>query len=317
MGGRTATASLGEAWNDDRSAFVPASVLHAIGLNDGDPVLVIKGMRRVILSSVSTATQQPRSTARRGSFAILASSDAPTSSCRLSASVMDALETRSGDTIELSAPTMVLEADPQRSFGQVFMLDGFGNPAGTQWDLGGQDTSRTGGRILLYWTYNYEKTAEHFILEDAAEAVAERGFTMDITRSWRNKKGLSSKVLASYDQLWVASDNKRHLDDGELAAVEQYARSGRGVLIWADNDPYTVDATLLGSRLVGCRFSGNWRCDKLMRPSQELRPGFFIHHPLTTGLENLYEGITLPTITLGQGSVAIAQAADGPINMAA
>jgi hypothetical protein len=54
-----------------------------------------------------------------------------------------------------------------------------------------------------------------------------------------------------------------------------------------------------------------------MRPSDELRPGFFTHHALTTGLESLYEGVTLPTISLGPNTVAIAQTADGPINMAA
>jgi hypothetical protein len=272
-------------------------MLEQLDLRPGEAVLVKSGSRHVLLASKL--------------------SDAFPQLCRIPSSVMDALQTRPGAVVEVARPGMVLGPDSDNWYGRIFTLDDFGNPKGVEFDLGGQDIQRRGGKILLYWTYDYRTTGENYVLEDAQTAVAQRGFAMTIIRRWQDGEPLSSRLLERYHQLWFATDRERHLADDELAAVERFVRSGHGLLIWADNDPYNADANLLATRIVGCRFQGNWMCDKLMRPSHELRPGFFTHHALTTGLESLYEGVTLPTIELGPNATAIAQAADGPINMAA
>lgn len=288
---------LGEAWADIRTVGLARTIFQRLEMRVGDPVLIKIGSKQVILPSRVSETSQEV--------------------CRLSTPMMKALETRAGASVELARPGMVLGRGQETLYGRIFTLDKFGNPQGTEFDLGGQDGSRRGGKILLYWTYNYTQTGERYTLEDAQEAVAQRGFTMDIVRRWENAQTLSISLLQRYHQMWFASDRQQHLSEEEVAAVTRFAASSRGLLIWADNDPFYFDANRLATKLANCKFSGNWYCDKLMRPSAELRPGFFTHHALTTGLESLYEGITLPTIELGPHATAIAQAADGPINMAA
>lgn len=95
--------------------------------------------------------------------------------------------------------------------------------------------------------------------------------------------------------------------------IANYVRNGNGLAIWADNDPLYADANLLAGALIGSNFSGNRDADRIMEPGPEAKPGCFVEHPLTQGVNNLYEGITICTITPGPGVTILGQSHDGQL----
>lgn len=84
-----------------------------------------------------------------------------------------------------------------------------------------------------------------------------------------------------------------------------------GIYVWGDNDPYYADANALGSALIGATMSGNDTGDKVVTiPSLNNRSsvadktlplGGMVKqdHHITTGIERLYEGITIATVKVG------------------
>ena len=73
-------------------------------------------------------------------------------------------------------------------------------------------------------------------------------------------------MLAGDSQLWVVSSDVRTLSEQQVQMIVSYVRSGNGLAIWADNDPYYVDANLLAQAVTGSTFSGNVMADKVMVP---------------------------------------------------
>lgn len=80
--------------------------------------------------------------------------------------------------------------------------------------------------------------------------------------------------------------------------------------IWGDNDPYYADANVLGRALFGarcrqsccctlmrlCSMSGNTHGDQTLSETRTPGQRGMLAHLITTGVENLYEGITIATI---------------------
>ena len=73
--------------------------------------------------------------------------------------------------------------------------------------------------------------------------------------------------------------------------------AGRGLYIWGDNDPLFVDANLVLGRLFNVAMFGDSYGDQVVSTltsgqSSGLVPG----HLVTTGLVNIYEGITIAEV---------------------
>lgn len=195
-------------------------------------------------------------------------------------------------------------------------FDEHGNPLGRAFDLGGIDDERLRGeKILMYVAFR--PRGEKFEWHHAREAVAERALDMDIVLGPEDGRcTLSSKLLASYSQLWFISDRERTMTKEQVQLVVDYVRAGNGLLIWADNEPYYEDANLLAKALIGTRFSGNLMGDGVLQPGSHLAPGYFIPHALTQGINTLYEGITISTIAPASDLTILAQSHDGQMCMA-
>ncbi len=199
--------------------------------------------------------------------------------------------------------------------------DEFGNPRGKAFDLGGVDDERLRGeRILLYVCYTpgtfMRVAGERFEWHLAQQAVAERNIQMDVVLRTDPKHKLDDAGLSAYTQLWFVSDMQRHLTDQQVESVCRFVDCGNGLLIWADNEPYYADANVLAGRLVGTHFSGNKYGDKILKPGEALTRGHFVEHPLTHGVNNLYEGITICTVAPAEGVTLLAQSHDGQYCMA-
>ena len=93
--------------------------------------------------------------------------------------------------------------------------------------------------------------------------------------------------------------------------IVNYVRSGNGLAIWADNEPFYADANLLARALTGSSFSGNLLGDQVMVPGPPDTVGCFVEHQLTQGVNNLYEGITICTIDPVPGITILGTSHDG------
>ncbi|MBN1934377.1 MAG: hypothetical protein JW934_06915 [Anaerolineae bacterium] len=193
-------------------------------------------------------------------------------------------------------------------------FDEFGNPVGKAFDLGSFDDDRLQGeRILLFIAYT--GTGESVEPQDVVNSVAERNLQMDVVF---RKKGWPFKEadLAVYTQLWYLSDRHSYLNPQHVNLIREFNEAGNGVLLWADNEPYYADANLLARALANTSFSGNKMADKILTPGPRLAPGKFIEHPLTNGLNSLYEGITICTVAPVEHVTILAQSHDGQNCMA-
>lgn len=173
-------------------------------------------------------------------------------------------------------------------------FDAHGNPTGHAFDLGGGDEDRVSGEKILLYVFNIAHT---YLDPRLQKVIAERNLHMDIRPFPSNGRcDLNEKLLSEYSQLWYISGDKPTLSNQQVQMITEYVRAGNGLAIWADNDPLYADANLLAQALIGTSFSGYKQADRVMVPGPKVVPGRFIEHPLTQGVNNLYEGITICTI---------------------
>ena len=175
--------------------------------------------------------------------------------------------------------------------------DRFGNPLGTQYDLA-KDQAFKGYTIAVLHLY----TGEGFDFKLPESALKEKGFAL---HRWTTVPSVSELdgVLRKACQLWLISDRKPHLQSGHIQRIREFFESGRGVYIWGDNDPYYADANTVATALLKCTMSGNVMGDQTVTLKTQQRAVGFESHLITTGLQYVYEGITIATISNNSGEL--------------
>jgi hypothetical protein len=169
--------------------------------------------------------------------------------------------------------------------------DKFGNLLGPQFDLV-TDGAFEGLKIAVLHLY----TGGGFDFGLPALALAEKGF--EIYR-WTTipSPGALRRELKRVCQLWIVSNNYQMLQPEHLEVIQDFWLSGKGLYLWGDNDPYYADANYVGGKLFGGRLAGNDPGDKVVkRSSGHASTGIMSQHPVCTGVEFLYEGITIATV---------------------
>lgn len=191
--------------------------------------------------------------------------------------------------------------------------DVFGNAEGNQYDLA-VDGAFEGQTIAVLHLY----TGEGFDFRLPQEALKEKGFSV---YRWLNNpptaKALDS-ALAKSCQLWIISSNQRKLSEEHAKVIKNYFDSGKGVYIWGDNQPYYADANYIADYLIGNDMQGNVMGDQtvgLLRDSS--KSGIMPNHLITTGLQNIYEGITIATISAHKDLTPIIYGSSGNLVTAA
>eukprot|EP00927_Polykrikos_kofoidii_P033274 TRINITY_DN28155_c0_g1_i1.p1 TRINITY_DN28155_c0_g1~~TRINITY_DN28155_c0_g1_i1.p1 ORF type:complete len:479 (-),score=57.66 TRINITY_DN28155_c0_g1_i1:143-1366(-) len=81
--------------------------------------------------------------------------------------------------------------------------------------------------------------------------------------------------------------------DAFAKAVRQFHETGRGIMIWADNAPFVVHANTVLRDLFDFQLQGLTPGGKVMQLGDGTLPGHIAQHPITQGIENLYEGTTI------------------------
>lgn len=168
-----------------------------------------------------------------------------------------------------------------------------GNAQGNQYDLA-RDGAFKGNTVAVLHFY----TGEGFTFELPKKALAEKGFS---TFRWVNKPPPAKELeteLAKASQLWVISDcYGTHLQPDHLDVIEKFFNSGKGVYIWGDNDPCYGDANVVGQRLLGVKMTGNLPGDQVVGIQKDGKgAGVAKNHLISTGVETVYEGVTVATI---------------------
>lgn len=198
--------------------------------------------------------------------------------------------------------------------------DRFGNADGGDQDLA-RDGAFRGQQIAVLQLYNNAGNPflePVFDFEAPRRALEEKGFAV---HRWTAvpRADEMARVLRRSSQLWVISGANGlglpdlgvrgfdlggafpgatgTLGDEHVGLIADFFHSGRGLYLWGDNAPYFREANQLGGRLLGTTMSGDVIGDQVLgvqrAPGQ---PGIEQDHLLTTGLEHLYEGITIATI---------------------
>jgi hypothetical protein len=103
-------------------------------------------------------------------------------------------------------------------------------------------------------------------------------------------------VLDGACQLWLISDRTGRLGKEHVEALREFFDSGRGLYIWGDNEPYYHDANCVAHAVFGSGMRGDTRGDKTVTLQKEPGAPGFVSHLITTGLEYLYEGVTIASI---------------------
>jgi hypothetical protein len=200
-------------------------------------------------------------------------------------------------------PARVVEQVRDESTGKVetrerfvpVKRDSFGNSSSSQHDLA-VDGAFDGQTVAVLQFYD-------FPFEDAREALKQKGFSVyRWNRAAPSPQELEAK-LEKACQLWIISDASPHLTPAHLAVIKRFFDSGKGVYIWGDNEPYYADANAVGQALLGVTMQGNLMGDQVVgleKSDGKQHIGVRRGHLLSTGLEFLYEGITIATVQPNQ-----------------
>jgi len=171
--------------------------------------------------------------------------------------------------------------------------DNFGNAKGNQYDLA-VDEAFKGQTIAVLHLY----TGGGFDFELPKNALAEKGFSV---YRWKNRVPPAADLKAALKkscQLWIISGASRQLNEEHLAVIKDFFEQGKGIYIWGDNTPYYGDANFISKALIGTEMNGNTSGQKVVNlQMEEKKVGLTPNHLITTGIQNIYEGHTIATIT--------------------
>jgi hypothetical protein len=175
---------------------------------------------------------------------------------------------------------------------QPVASDDYGNAQGNQYDLA-VDGAFEGQTIAVLHLY----TGEGFDFRLPTEAFKEKGFSV---YRWINEPPTPEALREGLEkscQLWVISSNIPKLSEEHISIIKEFFESGRGVYILGDNEPFYADANRLGKALIGATMKGNISGGRTVSlQSEEKRSGIIPNHLISTGIQNIYEGITIATI---------------------
>ena len=216
--------------------------------------------------------------------------------------------------------------DGDRSVGRVTALsqrqqpariarDDYGNAKGSQYDLAVDGAFK--GQTILVIDYYGGQYGIGF--SPPRDAVKSKGFSVVHYNKEPSVKQLQ-KDLARANQFWVISscDNTVHLSTAHQQAIQQFFEQGHGVYLWGDNDPCNADADALAKLLVDASVRGDLPGDRTVQISSGAgKPGIVQDHLLSTGVENVYEGITVATVTPTQAMTPVIYGSAGNLVAAA
>lgn len=176
--------------------------------------------------------------------------------------------------------------------------DGFGNVSGNEFDLA-KDNAFKGRVIAILHLYTGIGHNENFDFILPEKALQEKGFSVIRWKNTLPDIEEFKKVLSKSSQLWIISTETQLLNASYLTVIQDFFNQGRGLFLWGDNDPFHKDADFVSQSLFNTTMSGYEMGDQVVSlQTGKSKMGIVPNHPITTGLEFLYEGITIASISI-------------------
>ena len=201
--------------------------------------------------------------------------------------------------------------------------DRYGNAEGAEYDLA-RDGAFNGKKVTVLHLYQ----GEGFDFSEPKAALKQKGFKVSRLGAVPSAQELE-RELADASQLWVISSPgagggvgygyemllrqmgrgghgelpqlQGSLGADHIGVITRFYKRGRGLFLWGDNDPYHVEANQLAQPLFGVTLAGGDMADQTVGVRRNGQgPGVVPDHLLTTGIEQLYEGITVSSLQGGQ-----------------
>ncbi|CAD7929199.1 unnamed protein product [Amoebophrya sp. A120] len=170
--------------------------------------------------------------------------------------------------------------------------DNYGNAVGTNFDLA-KDGAFAGATIAVLHLYTFGG----FDFSYPQKALELKGLKI---KRWTElpQPFELERQIQDCCQLWLISSIEGRLEESHMSVIKDFWHRGNGVYIWGENKPCYEDANRLGKYLIGATMSGNVPGGKVVRerPLGSNSGSGFVQHLITTGLETLFEGVTVATI---------------------
>jgi len=167
--------------------------------------------------------------------------------------------------------------------------DKFNNPVVREYDLGREGAF---GRFSVLVGLFSLDTTEKVFMEGPGAALQQKGFRLTCVTD----EGVFADKLKEHDSGWIISSDTTSLSTPKLVdACVKYHQAGGGLAIWADNDPFFATANAILKKLfpAAIQLTGDTPGDKDLTLGEPDTAGHFSRTLLTSGLETLYEGVTI------------------------
>ncbi|PJB39247.1 MAG: hypothetical protein CO108_17630 [Deltaproteobacteria bacterium CG_4_9_14_3_um_filter_63_12] len=175
--------------------------------------------------------------------------------------------------------------------------DSYGNAQGSDYDLA-VDGAFEGQTIVVLDFYNV-------LQADAKSALERKGFSVYRYSNAAPEPKELEESLAKANQLWIISScdpGSTRLSKDHLKVIKDFFDAGHGLYIWGDNDPCLYDANAVATYVFDTKLEGDVPGDQTVTLfEKEGEPGVLPGHLLTTGIEHIYEGVTVATLQPTEG----------------
>jgi len=174
------------------------------------------------------------------------------------------------------------------------------------------DGSMSGLTVLIGKFYNGSEFPNSQFHSYAGAALEKKGFKLQLV----NTETEFIEQLPNYDIAWIISNLERNSMGPQFAdACIAHHKKGKGLFVWGDNAPYFAQANAVLPKLTNSTMQlvDNTPGDKVLKLSYDSQRGTFLPtHIITTGIPQLYEGVTIcyPN-TVPANVTVLAQSTDG------
>jgi len=168
-------------------------------------------------------------------------------------------------------------------------LDKFSNPQGVEYDLGVEGAFAN--FTILVGAFQ-PALSQSIFDTNPGPRLREKGFNIIFTTG--HKEFLAQ--LPQADVAWILGYTASYTEAQKkefTTAVHEFHETGGGLYLWSDNDPLFVETNWILEDLFKTHVLGNNHGDKVLKVGDAHTKGHFGRHLITSGVVNLFEGITI------------------------
>jgi len=166
--------------------------------------------------------------------------------------------------------------------------DEFGNPLSLKFDLG------KAGSFKDFKLLFYPKIPRFSSMDYYRRVLYSLGKTLGFQLAMAQDDSDFVRLLPDYDEAWVISGASKP-SKAMVEACKKHVESMKGLVLLTD-DELNADANAVLDAVFGEGYGnikGNDWAQGTLKRGSGLESGTFAKHPITTGIKNLFEGITV------------------------